>query len=57
MRRKEIVMILDEIAACTRLRMEEQKQRVPFAEVKARAESLDANTGFPLRFIILHINL
>lgn len=40
-------MILDEIAAHTRLRMEEQKQRVPFAEVKARAEALDANTGFP----------
>ena len=40
-------MILDEIAACTRLRMEEKKQRVPVAEVKARAESLDANTGFP----------
>ena len=40
-------MILDEIAARTRLRMEEQKQRVPFAEVKARAEALDANTGFP----------
>lgn len=40
-------MILDEIAARTRLRMEEQKKRFPFAEVKAKAEVLDANTGFP----------
>ena len=40
-------MILDEIAAKTRVRVAELKQVKPLAEVKAQAEALDPNTGFP----------
>lgn len=39
-------MILDEIAAKTRVRVAELKQVRPLAEVKAQAEALDPNTGF-----------
>lgn len=40
-------MILDEIAAKTRERVAELKQAKPLTEVKAQAETLDPNTGFP----------
>ncbi|MDD6395760.1 MAG: indole-3-glycerol phosphate synthase TrpC [Firmicutes bacterium] len=40
-------MILDEIAAKTRVRVAELKEKRPLAEVKAQAETLDPNTGFP----------
>ena len=40
-------MILDEIAAKTRERVAALKQTKPLSEVKAQAEALDLNTGFP----------
>jgi indole-3-glycerol phosphate synthase len=40
-------MILDEIAAKTRARIEEEKQKHPLSEVKAAALAMDRNTGFP----------
>lgn len=40
-------MILDEIAAYARVRVEEQKKRVPFEKVKAAAEASENETGFP----------
>lgn len=40
-------MILDEIAAKTICRVEELKKRIPSGELRKRAESLPADTGFP----------
>lgn len=40
-------MILDEIAAKTRERVERAKRQYPAEEVKKKAEALDPNTGFP----------
>lgn len=40
-------MILDEIAAKTRERIESEKRKLSFAELKAQAAQLDHNTGFP----------
>lgn len=40
-------MILDEIAAKTKVRIEEQKLKRPLEDVKQEALALDANTGFP----------
>lgn len=40
-------MILDEIAAKTRERIEVEKSRLPLAELKAQAAELDHNTDFP----------
>lgn len=40
-------MILDEIAAKTRVRVAELKEIRPLTEVRAQALSLDPNTGFP----------
>lgn len=40
-------MILDEIAARTRERVAETKNDVPLCELRAKAESLRRNTGFP----------
>ncbi len=41
--------ILDEIAAKTRERVAALKEKTPLSEIKARAEALDANTGFPFK--------
>ena len=46
-------MILDEIAAKTRVRVAELKEKRPLAEVKAQAETLDPNTGFPFEKALL----
>lgn len=40
-------MILDEIAAKTKMRIEVEKSRLPLAELKAQAAELDHSTGFP----------
>lgn len=40
-------MILDEIAAKTRIRVEEAKKRISPDEIKRKAEEMDAETGFP----------
>ena len=40
-------MILDEIAEKTRLRVEEAKRRVTPEQMKAQAEAMEADTGFP----------
>lgn len=40
-------MILDEIAAKTRERVNEAKNNVPLRELRAKAEAMDSNTGFP----------
>lgn len=40
-------MILDEIAARTRQRVEEQKKLVSLEEMKQKALAMDSNTGFP----------
>lgn len=40
-------MILDEIAAKTRERIEKEKAILPLEELKAKAEAMDCNTGFP----------
>lgn len=42
-------MILDEIAERTRQRIAEEKAAVPLAEMKKRALTMDANTGFPFK--------
>lgn len=42
-------MILEEIAKRTVQRVAEEKAAVPLAEMKKRAQALDANTGFPFR--------
>ena len=39
--------ILEEIAAKTRERVAEAKNKVPLEEMKQKAESLNADTGFP----------
>lgn len=40
-------MILDEIVARTKVRMEEIEKQVPLSKIRQQAESLSANTGFP----------
>ena len=40
-------MILDEIAAKTRERVEELKQEIPLSEIRARAERLPNKKDFP----------
>lgn len=40
-------MILDEIAEKTRLRVEEAKKRITPEQMKAQAEAMEADTGFP----------
>ena len=40
-------MILDDLAAATRARIERQKLDMPMAELRAKAEAMDPNTGFP----------
>lgn len=40
-------MILDEIAARTRIRVEQAKRQIPPEEMKRRAEAMDTGTGFP----------
>ena len=40
-------MILDEIAEKTRRRVEQAKKNVPAEKMRAKAESMNANTGFP----------
>ncbi|MCQ2492772.1 MAG: indole-3-glycerol phosphate synthase TrpC [Lachnospiraceae bacterium] len=40
-------MILDKIAAKTKIRVQEQKEKVSLEEIKAEALSMDANTGYP----------
>ncbi len=40
-------MILDEIAARTKRRIEEEKKTVPLERLQAQASDLDPNTGFP----------
>lgn len=42
-------MILEEIAARTRVRVEEEKQQISLEEMKKMANEMDANTGFPFR--------
>ena len=42
-------MILDEIAAKTKERIEAQKRAIPLAEMKARALDMDRDTGYPFR--------
>lgn len=42
-------MILEEIAARTVQRVADEKAAVPLSEMKKRAETMDANTGFPFR--------
>ena len=41
------MMILDEIAAKTRIREEELKNKIPLCEVKDKAEQMEKDTGFP----------
>ncbi len=43
----EADMILDEIAAKTKMRIEAERSRLPLAELKAQVAELDYNTGFP----------
>lgn len=43
------MMILDEIAAKTRERIEEQKRKVPLEILRKQAEALPVNTDFPFR--------
>ena len=40
-------MILEKIAADTKLRVEKAKRKVPYSEICKRAMAMDANTGFP----------
>ena len=40
-------MILEKIAASTRKRVEERKKEVPLEKMKAQAEAMEKNTGFP----------
>ena len=41
-------MILDQIAADTRLRVEAKKKEISLEEVKRDAQSMEKNTGFPI---------
>ena len=40
-------MILEKIAADTKLRVEKAKRKVPYSEICRRAMAMDATTGFP----------
>lgn len=40
-------MILQEIAEKTRIRIEEQKRKIPIEELKSQAADMDTDTGFP----------
>lgn len=40
-------MILEKIAADTKIRVEKSKRKVPFSEIRRQAMEMDANTGFP----------
>ena len=40
-------MILEKIAASTRKRVEVRKKEVPFEKIKAQAEAMEKNTGYP----------
>ena len=40
-------MILEKIAASTGKRVEERKRKVPLEEIKAQAEAMEKNTGYP----------
>ena len=40
-------MILEKIAASTRKRVEERKKEVPLEKMKAQAEAMEKNTGYP----------
>ena len=42
-------MILQEIAENTRKRLEKIKEEVPLKEVQAKAQGMNANTGFPFK--------
>lgn len=42
-------MILQEIAENTRKRLEKIKEEVPLKEVQAKAQGVNANTGFPFK--------
>jgi len=42
-------MILDEIAEKTRERVEEEKRKLPLAQLRAMAEGMDSDTGFPFK--------
>lgn len=40
-------MILEKIAADTKIRVEKSKRKVPFSEIRRQAMEMDANTGLP----------
>ena len=40
-------MILDEIVAKTKMRLEENKKKLPSEELQKQALSMSADTGFP----------
>jgi len=42
-------MILDDITASTRIRLEKAKKNIPFSEIRHQAESISADTGFPFK--------
>lgn len=46
-------MILDEIAAKTRLRIAEKEREIPLSEVREKAEKLPRDTGFPFEKALL----
>ena len=41
-------MILEQIASDTKIRVQKQKRKVPFSEIRRQALALDPKTGFPL---------
>lgn len=45
-------MILEKIAADTKLRVEKAKRKVPYSEICRRAMAMDANTGFPFEKVL-----
>lgn len=45
-------MILDEIAEKTKSRVEQAKKKIPVEAMKALAESMDPNTGFPFERVL-----
>ena len=45
-------MILDQIAADTRLRVEAKKKEISLEEVKRNAQSMEKNTGFPFEMAL-----
>lgn len=45
-------MILDKIAADTRIRVEKAKRKIPFSEIRRLALEKDANTGFPFEKVL-----